>query len=69
MLYRGGKSNKHGLMRLKNGRSQRASLGEEVTAETVEELEGAVRVLGENVERLQRRVNEVTVGACDKRES
>lgn len=65
----GGNSNKHGLMRLKNGRSQRASLGEEVTAETVEELEGAVRVLGENVERLQRRVNEVTVGACDKRES
>lgn len=65
----GGNSNKHGLMRLKNGRSQRASLGEEVTAETVEELEGAVRVLGENVERLQRRVNEVTVGACDRRES
>ena len=46
----GGNSNKHGLMRLKNGRSQRASLGE-------------------NVERLQRRVNEVTVGACDRRES
>ena len=65
----GGNSNKHGLMRLKNGRSQRASVGEEVTAETVEELEGAVRVLGENVERLQRRVNEVTVGACDRRES
>ena len=65
----GGNSNKHGLMRLKNGRSQRASLGEEVTAETVEELEGAVRVLGENVERLQRRENEVTVGACDRRES
>ena len=65
----GGNSNKHGLMRLKNGRSQRATLGEEVTAETVEELEGAVRVLGENVERLQRRVNEVTVGACDRRES
>ena len=65
----GGNSNKHGLMRLKNGRSQRASLGEEVTAETVEELEGAVRVLGENVERLQRRVNEVTVGACGERES
>lgn len=65
----GGNSNKHGLMRLKNGRSQHASLGEEVTAETVEELEGAVRVLGENVERLQRRVNEVTVGACDRRES
>ena len=65
----GGNSNKHGLMRLKNGRSQRASLGEEVTAETVEELEGAVRVLGENVERLQRRVNEVTVGACDRREN
>ena len=65
----GGNSNKHGLMRLKNGRSQRASLGEEVTAETVEELEGAVRELGENVERLQRRVNEVTVGACDRRES
>lgn len=65
----GGNSNKHGLMRLKNGRSQRASLGEEVTAETVEELEGAVRVLGENVERLQRRVNEVTVGAYGERES
>lgn len=65
----GGNSNKHGLMRLKNGRSQRASLGEEVTAETVEELEGAVRVLGENVEWLQRRVNEVTVGACGRREN
>lgn len=59
----GGNSNRHGLMRLKNGKSQRVSLGEEMTTETVEELENAVHVLGETVEDLQRRVNELTVGA------
>lgn len=59
----GGNSNRHGLMRLKNGQSKRVSLGEEMTAETVEELESAVHVLGETVEGLQRRVTELTVGA------
>ena len=42
----------------------------DLTAQLALDLgDAAVRVLGENVERLQRRVNEVTVGACGGRES